>query len=115
MATVPPTSVEVRSTWGASDVTVTLSVRPPTLSVISICAVAPTRSTTSFSSKVVKPGSVARTLYGPGTRDGTENDPSLPAIVSRTTPLSRWVTITVAPGSTAACSSSTRPRIEATP
>ncbi len=76
----------------------TFSVRPPTCSVMSICAVAPTRRTISSSAKGVNPDSSARTSYGPGTSPGIEKVPSLPLTVSRGTPLPRWMTLTVAPG-----------------
>ena len=69
----------------------TLSVRPPTCSVhLDLRGRAdPQQDVLEF--ELVETRQLASGRYGPGTREGTENVPSLPLIVSRATPLSRWV------------------------
>ncbi|MGE0043983.1 MAG: hypothetical protein AB7H88_07785 [Vicinamibacterales bacterium] len=63
---LPPTSFEVRSMSGASAVTVTSSVRPPTASVMFTDWVWPTSTRTSRVVNFLKPVNSAEISYCPG-------------------------------------------------
>src|SRR5687767_6357654 len=111
----PPISCVVVSTSGASDVTVTASVSPPTSSLSSICEARPTSRRTSRCVYFLKLASSAVTSYIPGVMPLTRNEPSSLLTVSRNNPLSWCRTTMATPGSTPPCESMTRPRRSAVP